>query len=186
VIVSRYARGTKDLRGDGDSHQDQGRALTLQEEPMSQKSRGYFNRPRPEREWDDDSPPALPPKPTLSSSSSSYNTKQYSSKTPAHRSQSNNPFNVDRDVLDFDSRTSEKTQHASHYNDGSRQQRDLLSFDEPERGWYNFSESDSTAAADPWAGRGWGTGNGQGQASPASSTGTRMSKDTIVEDPFRN
>jgi len=151
--------------------------LTKQDERSFQNSRGHFNKPRQIGQWEEDLPPALPPKP------SSYTAQSYQPKPAAHRSQSNNPFSTNRDVRDYeDSRALSNAQHSSAGN----LERDLLSFDEPERGWQSFGESKSKAAVDPWAGRGWGTGNGQGQSSPTSSTGTRMSNDQTVEDPFRN
>lgn len=150
------------------------------------QTRGRFDQSRSiSRGYDDlDTPPPLPPK----SHSSSSSTLPLSKGPAAKRLNSNNPFASAYDTSDFEPQPLTDTRSHTYgaKTKTSSLDDDLLSFDEPQRGWKTFSGGPNQAPIDPWAGRNWGTGNGQGQTSPTSSTGTRFSGTQSIEDPFRN
>lgn len=163
------------------------------------RSRGYFDQPRSQRAYDDETPPPLPPKPTdrYDHRSVSYNNAiQVKPGVGRERAHSHNPFDSIHDhddLLDFETRRpARQTQHLSYGGPAGQQtsQRDQGLFDNDQRGWESFTGArggSGKAVPDPWAGRGWGTGNGQGQTSPTNSTSTTHSETVQqMEDPFRN
>ena len=163
--------------------------LTVQgESTRFNTSRGYFDQPRSQYMYEDETPPIPPPKPiyNIESRSSSYQSQKYNRQNVQDQQyRAKNPFSsVNDEMADYENMYSAYPDH-----------RLKKPFEEKEkdRGWHTFGQDDKVKIGNGngngniWAGHNWGIGNGEGQTSPTSSTATRHSATVQqMDDPFRN
>lgn len=179
-----------EMSGMGESGGGYGRLIDDEEGESTRfnTSRGYFDQPRSQYMYEDETPPIPPPKPiyNIESRSSSYQSQKYNRQNVQDQQyRAKNPFSsVNDEMADYENMYSAYPDH-----------RLKKPFEEKEkdRGWHTFGQDDKVKIGNGngngnlWAGHNWGIGNGEGQTSPTSSTATRHSATVQqMDDPFRN